>query len=89
MERDEPGLMQCEPSAHLDDAGRSFFQLGLSYATGGAVSRDLVCAHTWLNVAATLGNDDAVRLRREIAAEMSKPEITAALRAARTWIATH
>jgi hypothetical protein len=35
------------------------------------------------------GNADAVRLRREIAAEMTRQEITTAQRAAREWITTH
>jgi len=33
------------------------------------------------------GDQDAVRLRREIAAEMSDAEIAAARRAARDWLA--
>jgi hypothetical protein len=32
------------------------------------------------------GNDDAVRLRREIADQMSEVEIAAAQRAARAWL---
>ena len=32
------------------------------------------------------GNQDAIRLRREIAAEMSAVEIAAAQRAARDWL---
>ena len=45
-----------------------------------------VAAHKWFNLAAMKGNQDAVRLRREIAAEMTDAEIAAAQRAARDWI---
>ncbi len=89
MERDERGLMAIESSAHRCDAGDDFFQLGMSCTTGRTGPVDLVSAHKWFNVAATLGNTDAIRLRREIAAEMSKAEITTAQRAARDWLTTH
>jgi len=35
------------------------------------------------------GNPDAIRLRREVADEMSAAEIAAAQRAARDWLTTH
>jgi TPR repeat protein len=89
MERDERRLMECEQPAPQDDAGSDFFQLGMRYTTGKSASTDLVSAHKWFNVAAMLGNKDAIRLRREIAAEMSTAEITMAQRAARAWKTTH
>jgi TPR repeat protein len=89
MERDERGLMECEPSTRQDDAGSDFFQLGMRYTTDRSTAVDLVSAHKWFNVAAMLGNKDAIRLRREIAAEMSTEEITTAQRAARAWKTTH
>jgi len=63
-----------------------FFDLGMMYATGGAVPADLVTAHKWFNIAALKGNREAIRLRREVAAEMSESEIAAAQRAARDWL---
>jgi uncharacterized protein len=65
------------------------FQLGMMYASGRSVPTDMVSAHKWLNIAALRGNAEAARLRREIAEEMSDPEIAAAQRAARDWIARH
>jgi uncharacterized protein len=56
------------------------------YSTGGDVPIDYVTAHKWFNLAAMHGNTDAVRLRREIAAEMTADEIAAAQRAARDWM---
>ena len=63
-----------------------FFELGMMYASGRSVPIDLVSAHKWFNVASMRGNKDAIRLRREIAAEMSDAEIGAAQRAARDWL---
>jgi uncharacterized protein len=66
-----------------------FFRLGMMYSTGAEVPTDYVSAHKWFNLAAMRGNKDAVRLRREIAAEMTTQQITTAQRAAREWITTH
>ena len=66
-----------------------FFELGMMYSTGRAVPADLVTAHKWFNIAAMRGHRDAIRLRVEIAAEMSETEIAAAQRAARDWLSAH
>ena len=63
-----------------------FFELGMMYSTGRTVPTDLVTAHKWFNIAALRGNAEAVRLRREIAAEMSETDIASAQRAARDWL---
>jgi TPR repeat protein len=64
----------------------TLFELGMMYASGRSVPTDLVIAHKWFNIAAMKGNPEAVRLRREIAVEMSDAEIGRAQRAARDWI---
>jgi TPR repeat protein len=66
-----------------------FFELGMMYSTGRCGSADMVSAHKWFNIAAMCGFKDAVRLRHEIAAEMSEAEIAAAQRAARAWLTRH
>jgi len=48
--------------------------------------RFLVSAHKWFNLAAVKGNTEAIRLRREIANQMSDAEIAVAQRAARDWL---
>jgi TPR repeat protein len=74
-------------SAALGQAnGDMFFELGMMYSTGRSVPTDLVSAHKWFNLAAMRGNSEAIRLRLEIAAEMSESEIATAQRAARDWI---
>ena len=72
----------------MPDAER-FFKLGMMCSTGGYVPLDMVSAHKWFNLAATLGMKDAVRLRNEIAAEMSDREMATAQRAARHWLTPH
>ena len=67
-------------------AGDMLFELGMMYSVGRDVPINLISAHKWFNLAAIKGNRDAVRLRREIADQMSESEIAAAQRAARDWL---
>ena len=64
----------------------AFFELGMMYSIGRSVAVDYVSAHKWFNLAAMRGNANAVRLRREIADQMSEQEIAEAQRAARAWL---
>ena len=70
-------------------AGHVLFELGMMYSVGRDVAVDLVSAHKWFNLAAMKGNLEAIRLRREIADQMSEIEIAAAQRAARDWLCAH
>ena len=67
----------------------TFFELGMMYSVGRSVPVDYVSAHKWFNLAALRGNAEAIRLRREIADQMSVAEIASAQRAARSWIQAH
>ena len=89
-------MARCEvvggDGAALGEANASgdvLFQLGMMYSTGSSVPTDYVSAHKWFNLAAMRGNKEAIRLRREIADEMTAAEIAAAQRAARDWLTTH
>jgi uncharacterized protein len=75
-------------AATLGDApvADSFFELGMMYSVGRSVPVDYVTAHKWFNIAAMRGNHEAIRLRREIADQMSEAEIASAQRAARAWL---
>ena len=66
--------------------GDMLFELGMMYSVGRDVPVDLVAAHKWFNLASAKGNGEAVRLRREIAAQMTDGEIAIAQRAARDWL---
>ena len=70
-------------------AGDVLFELGMMYSIGRDVPVDLVAAHKWFNLASVRGNADAIRLRREIADQMSEIEIASAQRAARDWLSAH
>jgi TPR repeat protein len=80
MNLDNATLGQANASSDV------LFQLGMMYSTGSSVPTDYVSAHKWFNLAAMRGNEDATRLRREIAEQMSESEIAAAQRAARDWL---
>ena len=80
------GSTSAETSALAEQSPEALFARGMECSIGGEVPTDLVSAHKWFNLAAMQGNQDAVRLRREIAAQMSNAEIGAAQRAARDYI---
>jgi len=89
MARFELADIDSATLAPVNASGEVFYELGMMYASGRSVPADLVAAHKWFNLAAMRGNSDAVRLRREIAGEMSEIEIAAAQRAARDWLTRH
>ena len=64
----------------------TFYELGMMYSVGRSVPLDFITAHKWFNLAAVRGNSNAIRLRREIAEQMSELEIAQAQRAARAWV---
>jgi TPR repeat protein len=64
----------------------AYFALGLLHASGREAPVDLIAAHRWFNIAASRGHQEAARLRREVAAQMTDAEIGAAQRSAREWL---
>jgi uncharacterized protein len=90
MARFELPELDCASLATGPAACDTFFELGMMYSVGRSVPVDLVSAHKWFNLAALRGNSEAIRLRREIAEQMSAVEIAQAQRAARAWLkSTH
>jgi TPR repeat protein len=89
MARYEIATVEGAALGQANAAADMFFDLGMMYSTGRSVPTDLVTAHKWFNIAAMRGNRDAIRLRLEIAGEMSAAEIAAAQRAARDWLNAH
>ena len=79
---------QARESSAADLPGNPFERgIYLSAGRGGQV--DLVEAHKWFNIAAASGDRSAAQHRDELAEEMSRQELAAALRAAREWITRH
>ena len=59
------------------------FEIGMMYSVGRDTPVDLISAHKWFNLAAVRGSTEAIRLRREVADQMSDAEIAVAQRRAR------
>jgi len=81
-------------SAHIQEfvaaeTPEHLFQLGLAVSTGIGGRMDLIEAHKWFNIAAARGDKIAALHREEVASEMTREEIAAALRAAREWMQRH
>jgi TPR repeat protein len=82
--------IEMVPSSAVEPAdAEECFAQGMIYSAGAGVAIDLIEAHKWLNIAAMRGHEDAARLRREIAEQMSDAEIGHAQRAARAWLQAH
>jgi uncharacterized protein len=86
MARFEIADIGCATMGEAPAGADTFFQLGMMYSVGRSVPIDFVSAHKWFNLAAMRGSADAIRLRREIADQMSEAEIAEAQRAARAWL---
>ena len=82
-------LSELETTIGAGADGDVFFRLGMMYATGRTVPLDRVSAHKWLNLAAAKGSAEALRLRKELAEEMSRDEVVTAQRLAREWMRLH
>ncbi len=86
MARFEIADVACAALGEAPAGADTFFELGMMYSVGRSVPVDYVSAHKWFNLAAMRGNADAVRLRREVAEQMSAAEVAEAQRAARSWL---
>ena len=61
------------------------YMLGYLYATGKGVLKDYVEAHKWFNLAASHGNNDAIKARAGVEKHMSGEQISLAQKQARNW----
>jgi TPR repeat protein len=86
MARFEIVDVECASLGKAPAAADTFYDLGMMYSVGRSVPIDFVTAHKWFNLAAMRGSSEAIRLRREIADQMSESEIAQAQRAARAWL---
>ena len=76
-------------TAAITELPANFFELGLACSIGREGRIDLIEAHKWFNIAASRGDRTAAQHREELAAEMTREEIAAALKAAREWMSRH
>jgi len=79
-------IAEVHEAVRREGDSENLYKLGLIYSTGQEL--DLVQAHMWFNLAAVRGSEAAKESRRELADQMSKDEIAAALTRAREWLST-
>lgn len=73
-------------AAARGDVG-AYFDLGVAFSTGShGTPIDLIEAHKWFNIAATMGHGEAAYCRADLSEEMSMREIAEAQRRARQWL---
>jgi len=61
------------------------YMLGYMYAVGKGVLQDHIEAHKWFNIAASHGNSEAVKARKEVERKMTREQISLAQAKARNW----
>ena len=65
----------------------ALYNLGVAFSTGSrGCACDLVEAHKWFNIAASMGHEEAAYCRADVAEEMTAREIANAQREARRWL---
>ncbi|MEX6505583.1 hypothetical protein [Jiella sp. M17.18] len=69
--------------------GDILLELGMRAASGRDGSVDLVAAHMYFNLADRKGAPEAAFHRQDIAGQMTKAEISRALKSAREWLTRH
>ncbi|MEE4350092.1 MAG: SEL1-like repeat protein [Pacificimonas sp.] len=80
-------FLQQRLSRAMGGDADALYELGVAYSAGcDGVGIDLIEAHKWFNLAALKGDDRAVEDRREVSADMTKDEIAAAQREARSFL---
>ncbi|NOQ79367.1 MAG: hypothetical protein GQ546_08200 [Gammaproteobacteria bacterium] len=75
---------EFEKLSHKNDSDAQYM-LGYMYATGKGFLQDYIEAHKWFNLAASNGNQDAVKARNGVERRMSKEQIAQAQKQARAW----
>ena len=82
--------MSTDPTPSVSaELPASPFQRGIFLSSGRSGQVDLIEAHKWFNIAAAGGDRAAAQHRDELAREMTREEVAAALRAARDWVTHH
>ena len=82
--------MSADPRTNVSaELPESPFQRAIFLSSGRSGQIDLIEAHKWFNVAAAGGNRAAAEHRDELAREMTREQVAAALRAARAWVTRH
>ena len=65
------------------------FNLGKMYELGEGVPQDDIEAHMWFSLSASSGDEQATRMRDQVAQQMTYDQIQEARRRAKAWRAAH
>jgi uncharacterized protein len=65
------------------------FNLGKMYELGEGVPQDYVQAHVWFSLSASSGDEQATRMRDQMANKMTYDQIQEARRRAKAWLEAH
>lgn len=89
MARMEMSAIPASLVIPAEASAEAYYELGVMYAAGRSQPVDLVAAQKWFNIAFARGCRRAEESRRELALEMSRDEISRALREARSFLTWH
>ena len=80
-------LIADSTAAYRAGCQDALYNLGVAFSTGSrGCACDLVEAHKWFNIAASMGHEEAAFCRADVADEMTAREIANAQREARRWL---
>ena len=77
-------LKEFRPMAEEGNAAAQLL-LGFMYERGQGVDQDYVQAHFWFNLAARQGEEQAAKMRDELASRMSAEQVAEANKQAAQW----
>ena len=86
---DIDGALRAYEMQAVEGSGEALYTLGVIYARGVDVARDLVTAYKWWCLAAQTGTKHAGRRARGIARPMTHEQIREAEDLAKRWLAEH
>ena len=89
MARMEMSAIPASLVVPSEASAEAYYELGLMYASGRGIPVDLVTAQKLFNVAQARGCGRAAAHRQELALEMTRDQVSQALREARTFLTRH
>jgi TPR repeat protein len=83
---DIEGALQEYEKRAAEGSGEALFTLGVIYARGVDVPRDLIASYKWMCLAASKGTEDAARRAQILTRPLSHTEIRKAEELAAQWL---
>lgn len=89
VKQDEVRALQLERAAAERGSPEAQYTLGGMYERGQAVPRDVLQAHMWYGLAASTGDEQAIRKKTELETGMTPAQLDEARRQEKEWIKAH